>query len=398
MRVNLATGYWVATGHNPYIAQDLSTVFHNPLFHDFSTIGYPPPWALILGLIYRCAHWVFPEFLFYNFVIKIPIITANICLAYFVAHLLKKLGVEALTVKKARNFMLLNPLILVCSTAWGQIDSLVALISLAAVVLLAADKLIISAIMLALAISLKPIALPLAPVVFIFLLSKKPWKILWFFSVFLGGVIIFCVLPFIIFNWDPTVIFKNWNAHFIVTGCMSIMSISEIWNKSFQITGSWRVLGMLWGPATLGFTLYCLKFKIAGLKELLKLCTVMILVFFLTRSWVSEPNVLLLLPFILMLNSLGELDRISFTLMWTLPLGFSFFNGSLIALLFPSMPGVMVDLIRKIDTYRIVRLTIRTMVMLSWFLTAWWIVLRSCKNGALSKTPSPEDGVKEVKG
>ena len=390
MRINMATGYWVVTGHNPYIVQDLSAVFHNPLFHDFSTIGYPPPWALILGLIYKCVYSVFPNFLFYNFAIKIPIIAANIGLAYLTEHAIGKLGFEASVAKKARNLLLLNPLVLICSSAWGQIDSIVALISLSAIILLNAQRLVCSAILLALAISMKPIAMPLAFAAFVFLLSKNHWKLLWFFMAFITGLSVFCVMPFILFKWDPTVIFKNWNAHFIVAGCMSFMSISEIWNKSFQITGPWRYLGMLWAPALFVLTACCLKFKITGPKELLKLCTVMILVFLLTRSWVSEPNVLLLLPFILILTSIGELDCTSFTLMWALPLGFSFFNGSLVALLFPSAPGTMVMFIRQIDSYRLARLLARTIVILPWFLAGWWIVLRYFKTMALSKATKGE--------
>ena len=390
MRVYMATGYWVVTGHNPYIAQDLSAVFHNPLFQDFSTIGYPPPWALILGLIYKCVYAVFPNFLFYNFAIKIPIIAANIGLAYLTEHAIGKLGFEASVAKKARFFLLLNPLVLICSSAWGQIDSIVALISLSAMILLNAQKLKSSAILLALAISMKPIALPLAFAALVFLLSKNYGKLLWFFMAFITGLFVFCVIPFILFKWDPTVIFKNWNAHFIVSGCMSFMTISEIWNKSFQITGPWRVLGMLWAPVLLGFTAYCSTFKMTGFRELLKLCTAMILVFLLTRSWVSEPNVLLLLPFIIILTSIGELDRMSLTLLWALPLGFSFFNGSLVALLFPCMPETMVMLIRQIDTYRLARLLARTMVILPWFLAGWWIVLRYFKTMALSKATKGE--------
>ena len=38
MRINMAAGYLVGTGQNPYIAQDLSAVFHNDSFRGLSTI------------------------------------------------------------------------------------------------------------------------------------------------------------------------------------------------------------------------------------------------------------------------------------------------------------------------------------------------------------------------
>jgi hypothetical protein len=52
-RINMATGYCAATLQNPYVARDLSWLFHNSTFSGITTIGYPPPWPLLLGLIYK---------------------------------------------------------------------------------------------------------------------------------------------------------------------------------------------------------------------------------------------------------------------------------------------------------------------------------------------------------
>ena len=58
----MATGYLVGTGQNPYIAQDLSAVFQNLTFQNITTVGYPPPWPLLLGLIYRVVYCSFSQF------------------------------------------------------------------------------------------------------------------------------------------------------------------------------------------------------------------------------------------------------------------------------------------------------------------------------------------------
>jgi len=395
MRVSLAAGYTVGTGGNPYIAQDLSAVFHNELFHGISTIGYPPPWTMVLGLIYRGVYAVFPNFLLYNFAIKIPIIAANACLAYLTAHVAGKLGAEGSVVNRTRNFMLLNPTVLIFSSAWGQIDSMVALISLAAMVLLYVKKLNGSAILLALAISLKPIALPIAAAVFVYVLSKNYWKMARFFLVFLAGMVVFCVLPFVILGWNPAIVFRNWNAHFAVAGCMSFMSISEIGNKTFELRQGWRVLGMLWAPALIGFAVYFLRFKLSGFRDLLTVSTAMILVFFLTKTWISEPNVLLLLPFILILNAIGKLDRFALTLLWGLPLVFSFFNGSLAALMFPTFPRLMSAIFAFGNDYRVIRLIARSIVTLPWLITGWWIVIICSKKSAFVRAIS-SDGARKT--
>ena len=92
MRIFMATGYLVGTGQNPYLPQDLTAVFNNSAFQQMTAIGYPPPWLIILGLLYRGAFSVFSSLLFYNLVIKIPIIIANIGIAYLVAEIFNKSG------------------------------------------------------------------------------------------------------------------------------------------------------------------------------------------------------------------------------------------------------------------------------------------------------------------
>ena len=59
IRIFMATGYLVGTGQNPYAAQDLTVVFNNISFQGMTSVGYPPPWPLMLGFLYRS---VYPAF------------------------------------------------------------------------------------------------------------------------------------------------------------------------------------------------------------------------------------------------------------------------------------------------------------------------------------------------
>jgi hypothetical protein len=54
-----------------------------------TSVGYPPPWPLALGILYRSVYALLPNLMVYNLAIKIPVIVANICLAYLVAGILK---------------------------------------------------------------------------------------------------------------------------------------------------------------------------------------------------------------------------------------------------------------------------------------------------------------------
>ena len=76
------TGYLVSSGLNPYLSHTI-TVFSNPhLIGVNPIIGYPPLWPLLLGAIYRLTYNLTPNIFLYNFATKIPVIAANIALAY----------------------------------------------------------------------------------------------------------------------------------------------------------------------------------------------------------------------------------------------------------------------------------------------------------------------------
>ena len=263
MRIFMATGYLVGTGQNPYIAQDLGMVFHNTTFQGITSFGYPPPWALVLGLIYLCTYKIIPNFLFYNLAIKLPVIAANIGLAYLVAHVLERLGAQKKTSRRAWIFILFNPLLLIFSSAWGQFDSIVALLSLLSLFLLIEGRLTIPAVLLALAVSCKPIALPLIPVVCIYLARFSKKSTLQFLAVFSASLVLGCVVPFVLFGWDPAVIFQNWNAHFSVGGGLSFMTFLESLKDSYRLTGIWWITGWLWVPV-LGIAIIALKHGVTG--------------------------------------------------------------------------------------------------------------------------------------
>ena len=372
-RIFMATGYLVGTGQNPYIAQDVSAVFHNSTFQGITTVGYPPPWSLVLGLIYLCTYKIIPNFLFYNLAIKLPIIAANICLAYLVVHILNKLGIQEKVSRRAWIFLLFNPFLLLTSTAWGQFDPIIALLSLLSLFLMSEGKLTGPAILLALAISLKPTAIPLIPVAFVYLIGlslRRTWQ---YFAVFALSMLLLCVAPFYIFRWDPSPILQHWNNQFTVGGAMSFMTFLEYVKWTYQLPGQWWFLGWLWVPA-LGIATYALRPGIKGLKDLLKKSVALVLVFYLCRAWVSETNVNLILPLVLILTSINELDRRALAALWVVPLIFSFINTSVAQLFFPSMAGLMDKFLKFAVEFSFARYAFRTIIVVVWLLAGWWIV------------------------
>jgi hypothetical protein len=374
-RIFMATGYLVGTGQNPYLAQDLSAVFNNPTFQGITTAGYPPPWSLLLGLVYLCSYALIPNFLLYNLAIKLPIIFANVCLAYLVVHMLKKFGVQENLSRRAWIFMLFNPFIFLTSSAWGQFDPIVALLSLLALLLISQKKLAVSAILLALAISLKPTALPLILVVFVYLAGKSLRQTFLFFPVFTVFMFLFCVAPFMLFSWDPSPILHHWDTQFTVGGGMSFMTFLEYVKWTYQLPAQWWFLGWLWVP-TLGIAAYASRKRIHDLQDLLKKSVALVLVFFLCRAWLSETNLNLILPMVLILTSMQALDRRALMAIWVLPLIFSFFNTSIAQLFFPSMPGLMDAMLKVAVEFSIARYAIRTLLVIGWLISGWWVVFQ----------------------
>jgi Gpi18-like mannosyltransferase len=373
MRIFMATGFLVSSGQNPYIAQDLNDLFHNLALRGMTSIGYPPPWALILGIIYRVASSFSNNILVYNLFIKIPIIAANICLAYLSAEILGKLGADARVCQRAWRIVLLSPFLMYFSTAWGQFDSIVALLALSSLLILDEGKITSSALLLSLAISFKPIALPILPAALIYLAGQSPKRALHFLAIAISGIALFCILPFFLFSWNPEIILQHWNAHFSVGGGMSLLTFYELEKNTYQLPGSWWLLGLVWLPA-LALAIMKTRKGVKDFTDLLMKSTALILVFFLTRAWLSEPNIILIFPLVLILALSGNLKPILFHAIWLLPLVFTLFNGSLPQLFFPSSPVIMGKLMAFEENYRTFRLIARIIVVIPWQIAGWWIV------------------------
>lgn len=378
MRLAMATGYLVSNAENPYISQDLTGVFKNNSFQSLTSIGYLPPWPLLLGLIYRSVNSFTSDLLVYNLAIKLPIIAANIYLAYLVRAMLRDLAMEIWAAKRAWIFMLLCPFILYFGPAWGQFDVIVVVLTLLSLVHLEHGRLSGSAVLLALGIAFKPIALPVFPIAMLFLAKKSPRQAITYSLWFAASLIGFCVLPFVLLSWDPAPIVAGWNAHFTVGGALSFMTFFELLKDTYQLPGTWWLLGLAWLPA-LGIALLSIRHGVFGFRDLLRKSLGMILVFYLTRTWLSEPNVLLVLALALILASLGELPPRLFHTLWILPLLFTVFNASPPQLLWLNFPQVNQAWQSWMEEFRSFRLLARIVLVLPWQIVGWWTVIECFK-------------------
>ena len=386
-RVFMSSGYLVGTGQNPYTAHDLMAIFHHAGFNSAGTIGYPPPWPIVLGLLYLGSFALVPNLFLYNLAIKLPVIAATICLAYLVAALLADLGASASVCKKAWIFLLLNPLFLYFGAAWGQIDAIAVLLALAALVLLHARRTAGSAALLALAVCFKPTAAPIFLVVLIHLLGRSRRQAAAYTAIFVGGMFAFYLLPFLAFGWSlPSAHLVN--AHFAMSGSMSLMAVARLVRGSTHLAGHWWLLGLAWIPALAVAAVLMLRRGVRDFPDLLKKSAALVLVFFLTRTWLAEPDVVLVVVLVLIVTSLGELDRRALTAVWIIPLAFTVFNASPLHLLWVTFPGAMSDSLSFLGQHGLPMLIGRAVTVLAWQIAGWWIVA-----GCFRKAAAPTGGL-----
>jgi hypothetical protein len=368
-RVFMATGYVVGSGGDPYKPIELVHVFENPLLNGFvPTIGYPPLWPLVLGLIYRVSYGLVQNVFVYNFATKIPIMMANIALAYLVRKILLNLHSDKKKAEAAWLFLLFNPFVILTTAAWGQIDSFAALLCVSSLYIVTKGRIKESAFLLAISIAVKPVALALVPLPLLFsgrLISRKN---LLFLVVFAAIFLLFVLIPFAVLGWSIPLSSNNFTNRFGMAGGLTVFSLAEIIQGSPIIPSSLWFIGFLWVPALFIGYYFVYRNPPCSMGDIVTKSIGLVLVFFLMRSWLSEPNLNLLLPFMLIAVGLGKMEKRVFHLFWIIPLVFMIINFAFPQLFFLIYPSVL-DALAQFDLqFGITRLVARFFVAVLWTL------------------------------
>ncbi len=104
--------------------------------------------------------------------------------------------------------------------------------------------------------------------------------------------------------------------------------------------------------------------------KLVESAVVLLLIFFLTRSWLSEPNLNILLPLVLILFGAGKLSLKTVHLAWVIPFTFLFLNYAIPQLFFLVYPPIMTDIGTFDLQVGIWRLIARFAVTVLWYILA----------------------------
>jgi hypothetical protein len=387
MGIFLTVGHIVSKGDSPYGLFPASEIFNHPgFFEELPGVGYPPPWALLVGFFYSTIYKSSNNLFIYNLAIKLLSIASNVALALIMEKIADEEGIDKRNRKYVFYFFLFNPFFIYISAAWGQFDSLVILMYILSINNLIKKRYLRSALFLALSASLKIIPLIFLPIFLAFIKRNYNLKrTIEFSTIFLITSVSLSYIPFIIFQWNLDIIFNSMDVHFIRIGCFTLFNISDLLFEVSEFPQNIEFLGYLWIPSLILIYSKLSKTHLSNRIDLLRWSSSVIFILLLTRSWVSEQNIILLIPLALIQLLINTKKWRVIHLLWIIPFIFTFLNTSPFQLFFLISDQPLI-FIRNLDkSIKIPRLILKFIIILPWQYLGWKYILETLHNPTKNK-------------
>lgn len=404
----MAVGVAVAKGITPYGQYVLQNIFtgtsHPHLYGTVHGIGYPPPWGLLSGLMYLLSSAVAPDNLYaYIFMLKIPVILAELAIAVLVYNILQK-HIEEKVAWKAFLLFLFCPFIIVVSTVWGMFDTLALFFALVSAYVLHSGWRL-SSICLSIASVLKLFPLTLAPLYSVLLYkSTKSMKTalqFFLFTVVLTGF--FTILPMITFDWPISNLYNALIYHVATTnpsynsqtsfpyGAASPFNaftlLDDLAGGTLQLP--WIFI-LIWIPACIAVYVLLLRVRIrkrarskvnSNFALTVQWSLLLLLTLFTTRVWVSEQNITFLFTFLALSVFLQNIQNFrTIHILWMLLFIFVMVHVPVIAFLWLPYPWTLTLANSFADgPLGWTRLLLMTLLTFSWLALSWHYVARKLR-------------------
>jgi hypothetical protein len=298
---------------------------------------------------------------------------------------MREQGVSEKTIKFAWLFLLFNPFILLTTAAWGQFDNLVALLCVASLYFLSKNMVKKSVFLLSLSVVLKLISLPLLGLPLLFL-PKKDWsKILQYIAIFVVTILTLWILPFYIFGWTPPFSSNQQAAYFMRAGGMTPFNIVELLKDQVTLPSGLGFLGFIWIPALLIGYYLVYRDPPKTFNELTQKAIGLMLIFFLTFTWVSEPYMIVVIALALLALPFTKMKFRNFHFLWIIPLIFMFLSTNFFQLFFLVSPSIIASLAHADLYIRSWRLSAMFIVAVVFQIFGWRLVVEMFKRKSLNK-------------
>jgi hypothetical protein len=399
MRIFMAVGKAVANGITPYGQYTLETMFSNVghfhLYGTFSGIGYPPPWGLICGLMYSLSSVIAPDNLYaYVLALKVPIIVAEVAVAYLVYCILKpEIGEK----NSSRIFLLFLfcPFILAVGTVWGMFDVLALLFALLSAYTLQSNWMK-SSLFLSIASVLKVFPVVLVPLYSLFLYRSSKSAAAKFLVLTVGVSVFLALVPMAVFGWPVSNMYNALVYHFGPTnspysnqqslpyGAASLFNSLDSLNwLTGEVSQLPTFVGYVWMVACIA--VYVLFYhsstkstRAFDFRSIVQWSLLLMLAFFTTRVWVSEQNLVFLFAFFALsvfLHNPKESWRV--TLLWLLLFAFVLVNVPVLSFLWVPYPWTLNAASSFADgPWGWTRLLSMTLLAVGWFALCWRYVIK----------------------
>ncbi|WP_238191386.1 glycosyltransferase family 39 protein [Paenibacillus sp. L3-i20] len=174
------------------VKEGISGFYHTDIFVD-----YPPGYIYVLFILGHLKEWLGITqgssgiLLLY----KLPAIAADLLAAAFIFRIAKK-KLSSITAVGLAILWLFNPAIIVDSAAWGQVDSVFALVLVLAISGIAERRFGKASVWYAIAALIKPQAFIFMPVLLLAFIIHKKWRAVAVSAYYGFGTFIFLSLPF----------------------------------------------------------------------------------------------------------------------------------------------------------------------------------------------------------
>jgi hypothetical protein len=352
-RVEYVAGRNIVDGGSPYSGGTISGWMALGWGPQVQGIGETPLWALYLGLCYSLSAG--QPFVF-NFLSKIPIIVANVSLAYFSYSR----GI------RGWRFFLLNVYLITTSVTWGKPDNLATILAIGA--LIATDSATASALFLSASFMIKPLAVAILPA---FVLRLMHRSLRWGATFTIGTLVLstgMFLSPFILLSWPLVPVINGFSTWFGHVGALSVFNLITVENRTELLPPAFWWVGYIVVIGTGVLIAYAI---IRKPEHVLQYALLSAAVFFTLRPWNSEQNLVLLLAIFVLLR--GALPS---RWLWVIPLMFAVANNSLQQQLYLLMPTIVGELDSFYAPFNIYRLWLKFVLAFAWLIILWFNVTR----------------------
>ena len=158
---------------------------------------------------------------------------------------------------------------------------------------------------------------------------------------------------------------------------MTPFSIVEILRGTVTLPAGLQLLGYLWIPALLAGYYLVYRDPPKSFNELTQKAIGLMLIFFLTYSWLSEPYVIIVIALVLLAFPFSRTSFRDFHFLWVIPLVFMVLTTNFAQLFYLVSPQSLVTTALQIENnIREWRLIVRFLVVVVWQVFAWRLVLK----------------------